>query len=95
MSDGYVCDLPSLLYLSGGVVLGAVARADELVFRLVPRHDASQVSAHSHDTVVLDGLVLLHHQVRCVTLTNSGTDKNKRDKHKTAKRGASMISEQM
>lgn len=55
-------------HLSGGIVLGPVARADELVLGLVPRHHASQVSAYSHDPVVLDLLVLRHHQVRCVTL---------------------------
>lgn len=57
-----------LEYLSGGVVLGAVARADELVLRLVPGYDASQVGADGHDAVVLHLLVLRHHQVRRVTL---------------------------
>jgi len=35
------------------VVLGPVARAHELVLRLVPRHHAAQVGAHRHQAVVL------------------------------------------
>jgi len=50
------------------VVLGAVARALELVLRLVPGHDAAEVRAHRVDAVVLDGAVILHDDVRGVTL---------------------------
>lgn len=50
------------------VVLGSVAGADELVLGAVPRHDAAEVSAHGVDPVGGQRLVLLHHQVRRVTL---------------------------
>ena len=50
------------------VVLGSVAGADELVLGAVPRHDAAEVSAHGVDPVGGQRLVLLHHQVRGVTL---------------------------
>lgn len=46
----------------------AVAGAHELVLRLVPGDDASQVGAHRHDPVVLDLLLVRHHQVGRVTL---------------------------
>jgi hypothetical protein len=45
-----------------------VAGADELVLGLVPGHDAAQVRAHGVQAVALDRLVLLHDQVRRVTL---------------------------
>ena len=50
------------------VVLGAVARADELVLRLVPRHDAPEVSAHRVDPVRRKCVVVLHNQVRRISL---------------------------
>ena len=50
------------------VVLGSVAGADELVLGAIPRHDAAEVSAHGVDPVGGQRLVLLHHQVRGVTL---------------------------
>lgn len=57
--------------LALGVVLRPVARAHELVLRLVPRHDATQVSAHGVDPECRDGEVLLDGQVRGVTLRHS------------------------
>ncbi len=53
---------------TGLVVLGAVARAHELVLGLVPGHDAAEVRADGVEAVLLDGLVLLHDQVRRVAL---------------------------
>lgn len=50
------------------VVLGAVARALELVLSLVPGHDASEVGAHGVEAVVLDGAVILDDDVGGVTL---------------------------
>jgi hypothetical protein len=50
------------------VVLGTVAGAEELVLGGVPRHHASQVGADGVDPVGGQRLVLLHHQVRGVTL---------------------------
>mmetsp|Transcript_28493 Transcript_28493/g.70224 ORF Transcript_28493/g.70224 Transcript_28493/m.70224 type:complete len:254 (+) Transcript_28493:229-990(+) len=54
------------------VVLGPVARALELVLRLVPGHDAAEVGAHGVQAVVLDGAVVLHDDVRGVTLEALG-----------------------
>ena len=50
------------------VVLGAVARALELVLSLVPGHDAAKVGAHGVEAVVLDGAVILDDDVGGVTL---------------------------
>ena len=50
------------------VVLRAVARALEFVLCLVPGHDAPEVRAHGVDAVVLNAAVILHHEVRGVTL---------------------------
>ena len=50
------------------VVLGAVARALELVLSLVPGHDAAKVGAHGVEAVVLDGAVILNDDVGGVTL---------------------------
>ena len=55
-------------HLPGGVVLGAVARALELVLGLVPRDDAAQVRANSVQPEVREGTILLDDQVRGVTL---------------------------
>ena len=55
-------------HLPVGVVLGAVARALELVLGLVPRDDAAQVRAHSVQPEVREGTILLDDQVRGVTL---------------------------
>lgn len=50
------------------VVLGAVARALELVLGFVPGHDAAEVGAHGVEAVVLDGAVILDDDVGGVTL---------------------------
>ena len=50
------------------VVLGAVARALELVLSLVPGHDAAEVGAHGVEAVILDGAVILDDDVGGVTL---------------------------
>jgi len=56
-------------HLALEVVLGAVARAHELVLGLIPGHDTSKVSAHSVDTIVLDSrVVILDNQVGGITL---------------------------
>ena len=55
-------------HLPVGVVLGAVARALELVLSLVPGHDAAEVGAHGVEAVVLDGAVILDDDVGGVTL---------------------------
>lgn len=56
--------------LPGLVVLRPVAGAHEFVLRLAPGDNASQVGAHRDDAVVLDRLVLFHHQVGRVPLWN-------------------------
>ena len=50
------------------VVLGAVARALELVLGFVPGHDAAEVGAHGVEAVVLDAAVILDDDVGGVTL---------------------------
>lgn len=54
--------------LARRVVLGAVARAHELVLGLVPRHDAAQVRADGVEAVLLDLAALGHDQVGRVAL---------------------------
>ncbi len=50
------------------VVLAAVAGAAELVGRLVPGHNAAQVSANSVDTELLELLVVVDDEVSGITL---------------------------
>ena len=50
------------------VVLRAVARALELVLRLVPRDDAAEVRADRVEAKVRDGAVVLDDDVRRVAL---------------------------
>lgn len=50
------------------VVLGSMARADELVLSRVPWHDTTKVGAHSIDPISCKCFILLHNEVRRVTL---------------------------
>ncbi|OUS42331.1 hypothetical protein BE221DRAFT_62951, partial [Ostreococcus tauri] len=59
-------------HLTVGIVLGAVARALELVLSLVPRDDATQVRAHRVQAEIREGTVRLDDQVRGVTLQTLG-----------------------
>merc|ERR1719478_1162014 len=54
------------------VVLGAVARAHELVLGLVPGDDAAKVGAHGVHTVVSEGAIVLDHEVGGITLQALG-----------------------
>lgn len=55
-------------HLALRVVLGTVARALELVFSLVPRHDATEVRAHGVQAEVGQRTIRLDDEVRSVTL---------------------------
>lgn len=55
-------------HLALRVVLGTVARALELVFSLVPRHDATEVRAHGVQAEVGQGAIRLDDEVRRITL---------------------------
>ena len=50
------------------VVLGSVARAEELVLGGVPRHDTTKMRADGVDPVGGEGLVGLHDKVGRITL---------------------------
>jgi hypothetical protein len=53
------------------VVLGTVARAEELVLGGVPRHDTTKMRADGVDTVGGEGLVGLHDKVGRITLQDT------------------------
>lgn len=57
------------------IVLGSMARADELVLGAVPRHDAAKVRADGVDPVGREGLVGLHDEVGRITLHIRGFSK--------------------
>jgi len=52
-----ILEIPSCQ--AGIVVLAAVAKADELPWRRIPRHDAAQVGADGVDAVAVDGIAAL------------------------------------
>jgi hypothetical protein len=50
------------------VVLASVARTHELVLGLVPRNDATQVSADGIQTIVLQLVLIIDDQIGSITL---------------------------
>lgn len=55
-------------YFALSIVLASVAWTHEFVFRIVPRHDASQVGAHSIQTKLLDRPFTSNDEVSWVAL---------------------------